>query len=118
MNFTFVHINALPQLRLRNIKHEQVEDGVFRVSAAVVNLGYLPSSGSELAAQSGFTKPVEAKVIVSDGKVLTKETVELGHMPGFSEKKVEWVVNAPAGTSLSIVVQGERAGKHTVELKL
>ena len=118
MNFTFVHINALPQLKLRNVRCEQVETGVYKISAAVVNQGYLPSSGSELAAQSGFTKPPEAKLEVPGGKVLTKETIELGHMPGFATKKVEWVINAPAGTAVSIVVKGERAGKHTVELSV
>ena len=118
MNFTFVHINALPKLKVRNVKHDEVEAGVFCVSAAVANTGYLPSSGSELAAQNKFTKPVEAKIVVSDGKVLTKESIELGHMPGYSEKKVEWVINAPAGTQVSIVVQGERAGKHTVDITL
>jgi murein tripeptide amidase MpaA len=118
MNFTFVHINALPQLKLHKVKAESVEHGVYHISAAVVNAGYLPSSGSELAAQSGFTRPVEAVLELPAGEVLSKGKLELGHLQGFAEKKAEWIVKAPAGTEVTLTARGERAGKSTVTIRL
>ncbi|HSL93495.1 MAG TPA: M14 family metallopeptidase, partial [Bacillota bacterium] len=76
MMFTFVHINALPQLALLKVECEQMEQGVYKVSAAAVNRGYLPTSGSELAAQCGFVKPVVAKLCGAE--VVTKAKLELG----------------------------------------
>lgn len=119
MNFTFVHINALPGLKLHKVKTEKIGEGVYRVTAAVVNAGYLPSSGSTLAARNGFAKPVEATLTISAGEVVSpKAKLEVGHLPGRSDKKVEWLVKAPAGTKVTITARAERAGKAEVVVAL
>lgn len=119
MNFTFVHINALPELKLQRVKTEKVGEDVYRITAAVVNAGYLPSSGSDLAARNKFAKPVEAELTTCQGEVVSpKAKFEVGHLPGRSEKKVEWLVKAPAGTKVTITASAQRAGKAVLEVEL
>ncbi len=118
MMFTFVHINALPQLSLAKVRCESVEPGVYRISAAAVNRGYLPTSGSELAAQSGFVKPVTAELACGNGEVVTRQKLELGQLAGFSQKKVEWVVKGAPGDTATVRLCGERGGKAVAEVVL
>jgi len=119
MNFTFVHINALPELKLRKVTTEKVGEDVYRIIAAVVNAGYLPSSGSDLAARNRFVKPVEVELTLEQGEVVSpKAKLDLGHMPGYSEKKVEWVIKAPRGTKVEICACSERAGKVKAQVEL
>lgn len=110
MMFTFVHINALPTLKLTDVKQERLAQGVYRISAAAVNTGYLPSSGSDLAAQNGFTKPVEAHLGGDGIEVTGKAKIELGHMPGYSKKKLEWIVRGAEGSKSLLELRSERAG--------
>ncbi|MGI6344784.1 MAG: M14 family metallopeptidase [Bacillota bacterium] len=119
MRFTFVHALALPEIGIRKVKVEQVGEGLYRISAGVINKGYLPSSGSDMAARINVTQPVEA-TIAGEGINLPvgKEKIEIGHLPGRAEKKVEWLVQAPAGSKLTITAHGHRAGKATVEVEL
>jgi murein tripeptide amidase MpaA len=117
--FTLVHAHSLPQLDIRKVKVEAVSPGFYRVSAGVVNQGYLPTNGSDQAARLSVTKPVEA-TIAGEGVAISagKEKLELGQLAGWGEKKVEWLVQAKAGTKATITAHGERAGKAQIEVTL
>ena len=119
MRFTNMQALAMAKLSLRKVKAEKVADGVYRVSCGVVNGGYLNTAGTALATSIAVTKPVEA-VISGEGIVAAKgkAKLELGHMPGRSEKKAEWLIQAPPATEVTITVKGERAGtyRHTLVL--
>ncbi len=119
MKFTLVHAHSLPQLGIRKVKVEKSAEGFYRVTAAVVNQGYLPTSASDMAAQAKVAKPAEA-MIQGEGITIPvgKEKVELGHLLGRSEKKVEWLVQAQPGTKVTLVAKADRAGKATVEVTL
>ena len=117
--FTLVHAHSLPRLGLRRLNVEEVGGGFYRVSAGVVNQGYLPTNGSDMATRLNVTKPVEATI--SGGGVTVpsgKDKVDLGHLPGWGEKKVEWLVQATPGTKALITVHSPRAGKAHAEVTL
>lgn len=119
MQFTLAHANALPQLGIRKLKLEPQGEGFYRITAAVINKGYLPTSASDMAARINVTKPVEAK-ISGDGICIPvgKDRLELGHIPGRSEKKVEWLVQAVSGTKVTLTAFAERAGRASIEVVL
>jgi len=120
MRFTNMQAKAMAFLAIRKVKAEKVAEGLYKISCGVVNGGFLNTAGTVLATRIRVTKPVEA-VICGEGITIAqgKAKQELGHLPGRSEKKVEWLVQAPAGTEVTISVFGERAGKvkHVVTLE-
>ncbi len=119
MQFTLVHANALPELGIRKLKVEPQGDGFYRITAAVINKGYLPTSASDMAARINVTKPVAAQISGEGISIpVGKDKIELGHLAGRSEKKVEWLVQAATGTRVTITAQAERAGKATLEVVL
>lgn len=119
MQFTLTHAMSLADLGIRKVQVTPVEVGFYRITLAVVNKGYLPTSGSDMAARINVTKPVEVS-IAGEGVILPvgKDKVELGHLPGRSEKKVEWLVQASAGSKVTITAFAPRAGKAQVEVEL
>ncbi|MGI6358682.1 MAG: M14 family metallopeptidase [Bacillota bacterium] len=119
MRFNLVHALSLPEIGIRKVKVEPMEEGFYRISAAVINKGYLPTAGSDMAVKINVAKPVQAS-ISGEGITLPvgKEKLEVGHLNGRSEKKVEWLVQAAAGSKVTITANGYRAGKAKVEVTL
>ncbi len=119
MQFTLVHAMSLPELGIRKVQVTKVEQGLYRVTLAVINKGYLPTSASDMAVRAKVASPVEVTIA---GEQITlpvgKAKLELGHLAGWSEQKVEWLVQAAAGSSLTITAHAHRAGKAKVELTL
>jgi len=130
-NFTLMHIESLPQLAINNIRHEKVGDKVWRITAAIDNIGFLPTSSTNKAIANKMTAPVKAEIC--GGKVLQgDQEIEIGHLvgrgavsgpymptsPAGRRKKAEWLVEAEAGAKLCITAKGERAGtvRHTITL--
>lgn len=117
--FTLVHAHSLPQIGIRKPKVECVSPGFYRISAGVVNQGYLPTNASDMATRLNAIKPVEATICGAGVTVPAgKAKLELGQLPGWGEKKVEWLVQAEPGTKATITAQGERAGKAQVQITL
>lgn len=111
MRFTNIQAKAMAHLAVRKVKAEKLAQGVYRISCGVVNGGYLSTAGTALATSIDVTKPVEA-IISGEGVSMAggKEKLELGHMPGRSEKKAEWLIQAAQGTEVIITAKSERAG--------
>ena len=133
MNFTLMHVECLPQLAITNVNVEKLSDKVWKVSAAVENTGFLPSSGTHKAIANRITAPVKAELCGAN--ILESEAViEIGHLTGYSaihlqdlartvsaagsRKKVEWLVEGAEGVEVCITAKGERAGtvRHAVVL--
>lgn len=119
MQFTLVHAMSLAELGIRKVKVTKVEQNLYRITLAVINKGYLPTSASDMAVRANVVKPVQVS-IAGEGIVLPvgKDKVELGHLAGRSEQKVEWLVQAPSGSTVTVTAQADRAGKAAVELRL
>ena len=121
--FTLMHMECLPQLAIGDVRVEKMSDRVWRVSAAIENTGFLPTSSTQKAIDNKITAPVKAEIC--GGKVLQGEKeLELGHLvgrgavsgpfmptsPAGRRKKAEWLIEADAGAEVCITAKGERAG--------
>jgi hypothetical protein len=102
----------------------------------VENTGWLPTSVSEKAVERKAVRPLEAEITLpEDAKVIGGERkVELGQLGGWVHRrsllwwasndatsdraKVEWVVEAPAGSSVTVEARHQRAGTVRQELTL
>lgn len=112
---------ALPRIRAREISVKEEQPGLFRVGITVVNGGFLPSHLSRAALLKKVARPVMARLILPDGciRLSGKEKVELGHLGGYGDHQhAEWLVKAPAGTTLELELDAHRAGRTTFAVEL
>ncbi len=116
--FSLKHALATPLLRLEQVEGVRVGDGVFKVSARVRNMGYLPTGGTAHGAKTGLAKkPVAELKVPPEAKVVGGQArSELDHLPGFvepgavREQYLEWLVSTRAPCEIDLVVRSERAG--------
>jgi len=125
--FAIAAMGTAPHLRLSAAGTEEVEPGIYRVWANIGNDGFLPTSGSERNRVPG--RPLLARIDLPAGARLlpgSSATQELEHLagrvgqytslhllaryPNLSRGHVEWLVAAPAGSTLEITVESEKAG--------
>jgi murein tripeptide amidase MpaA len=133
--FCVKHAGASPQLAIARAVAEHLGDGVYRVEVVVKNRGYLPTNVTEKAKDVKAVKPVTVELTLPEGAelILGKAKEEAGHLegrilpsPGFypgnnvnqREKRLEWIVKAPAGGDLSVKAISEKAGKVSTTLSL
>jgi len=109
--FTLRHALALPEMRITKVTAVQKDNNTHLVSLDVVNAGYLPSHVTEVALKIRVAKPVTAELILPEGMQVVgcKLKQELGHLPGFAQRKVEWVVKGRG--QVTVRVSGEKAGQ-------
>ena len=133
MRFSFMHMETLPQLAISGLACEALGNDVWRITGAVENIGFLPSSSSHKAVQNRMTPPVKATICGAD--ILQGEAeIEIGHLqgrsaglgqgpynqgsPAGSKKKIEWIVKGCAGSAVTITAVSERAGTARACVKL
>ena len=128
---------VVPRLTVDTLKAEKVNEGVYKVTAIVGNLGYLATNLTEEANNLRISKPVEVKI--SGCKVVSGlETTDIGNLEGYgstrtgtsfygnistmenahARKKLEWVVQADAGTEITVSCHQEKAGHASRKVKL
>lgn len=128
---------VVPRLTVDTLKAEKVTEGVYKVTAIVGNLGYLATNLTEEANNLRISKPVEVKI--SGCKVVSGlETTDIGNLEGYgstrtgtsfygnistmenahAKKKLEWVVQADAGTEITVSCHQEKAGHASRKVKL
>lgn len=134
--FTLKHAGAVPRLAIEKAEAEHLGDGVYRVEVIVKNKGYLPTNVTEQAKQVKAVQPVTVELTLPEGAelVMGKVKEEVGHLdgrviaPGVGfypgnastprEKRVEWILKAPAGGDLLIRAISEKAGKQFAHVAL
>lgn len=119
-----------PALRHRDTIVDRLDDGTWRVRVVVENAGWMKTSVTERAVESGYVRPMIARIELPDGASLVTGTprIDLGQLGGRALKQnavkafssdsdgtddravAEWIVKAPAGTALPIEVTHDRAG--------
>ena len=119
------HLAISPKLALLEVSATAIGEGAYRVRAIVQNTGWLPSYVTKQALQKKVTRGVICELELPEGAQLEagKAREELGQLEGRAyttafagvesttdRAKVEWVVRAPAGSSLRLVARHERAG--------
>jgi murein tripeptide amidase MpaA len=135
--FTLRHAAAAPRLEISRAAAEHLGDGVYRVEVVVRNRGYLPTNITEKAKEIKAARPVTVELGLPEGAelVLGKVKEEAGHLegrvltdlnrpvtwrgvPAPREKRIEWVVRAPAGGDLTVRAASEKAGRAEARLTL
>ncbi len=126
-----------PQLTVRSFEASEAGEGAYRVELVLQNEGWLPTSVTQKAIERKAVRPIEVMLELPKGARLVtgKEREEAGQLGGRIEHrsiywwgtdvlsttdrtKVEWVIEAPAGSRVGVVARHERAGTARAELTL
>lgn len=120
-----------PKLAIQDVEVEKIADDAFVIRALVVNEGYLPSYGSEMAQRAGIAKPVEVQIEGAE-PIIGKKKQAIGHLQGRSaargmmfafgagkvenERLLEWLVRGTG--EVTITAKSEKGGtvRETVSL--
>jgi hypothetical protein len=126
-----------PRLEVRTLNTEQVAPGVHRVQVVIGNTGWLPTYVSERARARRIGGTVTVSLdLPEDALLLSGERVRdvgqlegrstarstttwWGHDPGTPDlAAVEWLVSAPARTSVTVTARHPRAGTSSATVLL
>jgi murein tripeptide amidase MpaA len=123
-----------PRLEVRSYESTPVGEGAHRLRLVVENAGWLPTSVTQKALERKAVRPIEVHLELPEGArvVSGKEREEAGQLEGRVEQrsayfwntdlstsdrtKVEWVVEASAGSRFGVVARHARAGTARAEL--
>jgi Zinc carboxypeptidase len=122
------HVLVSPLLEVRSLDVERLADESFLVRLVLQNSGWLPTNVTEKAVERKATRPLEVELDLPEGvRVAAGEVkTEVGQLSGRAQKrsttwwgndestkdlaKLEWVIEAPAGTEIGIEARHQRAG--------
>jgi Zinc carboxypeptidase len=135
-DFALFHLLISPRLAFHSVSASQVGDGVWLVRAVVENTGWLPTNVTDKAVERKAVRALELSIELPDGAKLAggERKVEAGQLTGRALRrslywwgnddattdraKVEWVVEAPAGATVTVTAKHERAGTVRSEVRL
>lgn len=131
------HCLISPLLALHSTEVEALGDGAWRVRVVVQNTGWLPTNVSQKAVDRKVVRSLEAELLTEEGDgvevVGGKAKLDLGQLGGRALRnhllgagsdgtpdraKAEWVVRAPADSTVRIEARHQRAGTVAVEVRL
>jgi murein tripeptide amidase MpaA len=122
------HLLISPRMEIRSLDVRTLGPGHYALRLVVENTGWLPSYVTKKAVERKAVRPIIAEIELPDGAALEvgKPREELGQLEGRAYKsaggfggvadpteeraKAEWVVRAPAGSTLRVTARHERAG--------
>jgi murein tripeptide amidase MpaA len=134
--FAIWQLLASPLLEIRSLDAEELGADRWLVRLVVENAGWLPTNVSEKAVERKVVRPLEAEITLPEGgRVIGGEQkVELGQLQGRVHRrsllwwasddatsdraKAEWVIEAPAGSTVSVEARHQRAGTVRRDLTL
>jgi murein tripeptide amidase MpaA len=117
-----------PLLEVRTLEVEQLGETSFLLRLVLQNSGFLPTNVSDRAVQRQAVRDIEVELDLPDGARLVAGEVktEIGQLKGRVDKrsttwwgndestsdlkKLEWVIEAPAGTEIGLTAGNLRAG--------
>jgi hypothetical protein len=112
----------LPQIKIQETKVEPLGDGIQRITATIVNPGYLPTM-SEMGSVTQEVYPLLLKLDAPKGATYLKGSVrqELGVIRGGGKTEWIWLIRTPGGKpgKATITVSAPSVGSDsaTIELK-
>jgi len=126
-DFAISFISLAPRLAWQDVIVTPLGEGAYHILAIVENLGFLPTHVAEQALKMKAVQPVRLELELAEGVTLAsgKQKLEVGQLQGRANKlvvvydgvsptdnraKAEWVVRAPAGSTLQLHAISERAG--------
>jgi hypothetical protein len=120
-----------PHVIVQEASSEPIEGDLFKVSAVVENIGYLPTNITQRAIDNETAVPVRAIVEVKDSELVTgRERTELGHIAGSrntaspigrgeSSRHLEYIVRKTGrNPTVTLTIISERGGTSRRTLNL
>ena len=120
---------STPRLAIRSLTAESIGENLWRVRLVVENTGWMPTNGSQQAVDQQIVGSVAAELTIPAGARLVDGTARqsLGQLDGRSSQRstatwwgysagtpdrafADWIVAAPAGSTVSVKASHERAG--------
>jgi len=129
--FCYRQAKTMPKVDILDLAVKRVDEQTWKIETLVVNTGYLPTFLTQVALDQKTAKPVTATLELPNGSdvVHGRNKLEIGHLEGRagrssafwmgyfrtgkelpSERRVEWIVKAPAGTQVTLTVRSEKGG--------
>ncbi|MDD6187405.1 MAG: M14 family metallopeptidase [Oscillospiraceae bacterium] len=128
---------TMPKLKIDSLVSEKAGEGVYKVTAVVSNVGYLPTFVCNEAKRLKVDKELVIKADTDGEIIIGKSVRSFGHLEGFSginagyvqggvntfkhdpfTKKTEYVVKAKEGSEFTLTVSGVKAGSVCRTIKL
>jgi len=128
---------STPRLSIRSFAAESIGENLWRVRLIVENTGWMPTNGSQQAVDQQIVNGVTAELSIPAGARLVDGTARqsLGQLEGRSSQRstatwwgysagtpdrafADWIVSAPAGSTVSVKASHERAGTVRADLVL
>jgi murein tripeptide amidase MpaA len=127
-DWALFHLLISPLLEVRSLEAERLGDTAFLVRLVLQNSGWLPTSVTDKAVERAAVRGIEIELDLPDGaRVIAGEVkTDAGQLQGRVDKrsttwwgndestgdltKLEWVIEATAGTEIGIEARHERAG--------
>ena len=133
--FTLKHALTAPRLRISDVKADKLADDLFKLSVTVANDGFLPTHLTQRALQHESAGPVIIELSAGDAYIeMGKARQSIGHLAGRDERdatwspwlrqwsatsaKVEWLLRAREGASVTVRASAQKAGRQLRELTL
>lgn len=114
--FAVVRALLTPQVKVRDVQVAPAEGGAWRITATVVNEGYLDTS-TEQARLAQLAAPVTSSLELAGGAgTAAPRAVQFPFLrgnrggPHESLYRAEWRVAAPPGTKATVVLRSEKGG--------
>ncbi len=134
--FNIRFAKAMPHLTFDSVNAEKITENIYRITAVVGNLGYLPTNLTQEAVSLHKNGPVT--VSISGVELITgNQSEQIGDLAGFSDtvtgtiygnlstfangkarKKVSWIIRGTPHTVVSLTVQSQKAGKAVTSVTL
>ena len=100
-----------PRIEIQNLTITKKADSIYEIECIIQNKGYLPTA-LEHGARARAVKPIVARLDGANFEILAGNKLEfVNSLPGSGgTKKWTWMIKAKSGTSLSLLVNSEKAG--------
>lgn len=105
----------LPKIEIRNVKVEPIDNKVFRVTADVVNIGYLPTN-SAIGNKVRWPRNVKVTLDLSKNQSLASGKAKMILEPingSGGRQEISWLIVSKTGSSVTITAESPMAGKAT-----
>ncbi|MDI6767388.1 MAG: M14 family metallopeptidase [Bacteroidota bacterium] len=110
----------LPKIEIRNVKVEPIDNKVFRVTADVVNIGYLPTN-SAMGNKVRWPRDVKVTLDLSENQSLASGKAKMVLEPingSGGRQEISWLIISKTGSSVTIIAESPMTGKATQTITL
>ncbi len=133
--FTLRHAMTAPLLRIQDLAVEALGGDLYKLSALVANVGFLPTHLTQRALAHGTASEVAIRLDAGDAEIIMGVAQQsIGHLAGRDERtaawspwlrqwsdtaaRVEWLLRAETPASVSVTASAQKAGSQTRTISL